>query len=142
MGIDAKCQVWTRTDHTLGLFVDPSDVGKRVAVDVAGHGHAHAQVGLDGLGLGPKLWTVCPSKTLTLITDLLRSLCGLTADVEGFALFALADGVVHLALDDGVVVSASHVVQQKLGGKVADQKLVVQEPPVRHVRWIGVRFAG
>lgn len=91
-------------------------------------------LGLD-LNCGP---SVSKAITLTFVTRLWT--VKLTAYVQSFALLAFADGVVDFALDDGVVVLPGDVVQDELGGVVAYQWLVVEEPSIGDVGRIGVRL--
>lgn len=63
----------------------------------------------------------------------------LTAYIQRFAFFALSDCVVDLAFDDGIMVLPGHVVQHHLRCVVADNGLVVEEPPIGDICGVGVR---
>lgn len=100
----------------------PDDFCGRVSVDVARQRDGGAKVCLDAPWPSAEAWSV--------------------ADVQRLRLLALAYWIVHLALDDGIVVLARHVMDDQLRGVVAAHELLVHEPAVREVERIGVGLAG
>lgn len=64
-----------------------------------------------------------------------------TLDVHGLGLLALSDSIVHLALDDGVVLGAREALQLQLCAVVSGHDGFVYEPPVSHLVRVGVRLA-
>lgn len=73
--------------------------------------------------------------------ELYSKIIALTSNIQGFRFLALADGVVHLALDDGVMQLPGNVIEHHLCGIVSDHQVIVEVPAVGQVVRIRFGFA-
>lgn len=134
--------------YLVRALVDPHDVRRRISVDVADKSDGGPEIRLDALRPRSESWTVWGRQRRVRLDERVagrssaNGLQGeLTADFEGLERLGFSHGIVHLALDDGVVQLPRDVPERQFGRVVAFDELVVDEPFIRHVRRIGVRFA-